>query len=343
MTSSFIQQGCVLKSAGERVIHTVLPDHFEKAERDLHVSFQDQKTEQPNAHILVTDYGGTVLARASIWWDHQILDQKYRSSGLIGHYEASDHTAASEVLAETTRVLWQRGCTRAIGPVNGNTWRQYRFMTESGDEPRFSLEPWNPSSYPQQWKSAGFDVFANYASSLNVNLSEIDPKAPRLFEHFLSMGLTFRSIDLARAEEELQNIYECSIQCFERNLLYSPISKTEFIGRYSKVLPIVIPELVTLVEQGDELVGFMFAVPDCAALPRLRLVMKTIGRLPRPELRGLGRVLFHICHQHALEFGFSEAIHALYLDSNISARISRHYGEPIRKYSLFAKELANGS
>lgn len=339
MTSSFMQQGCVLRSVGGRIVHTIWPDHFAKAESDLRVPFHAQKSEQPNAHVIVTNCSGDVLARASIWWHNQFVESKYQSAGMIGHYEASEHGAALEVLFESCKLLAQRGCRQAIGPINGNTWRQYRFMTEAGSEPRFSFEPWNPLSYPRQWQEAGFNVLAQYASSLNVNLAEIDPKAPRLLEDFLTMGLTFRSIDLEQADRELEKIYDCSIQCFARNMLYSPISKAEFVARYGKALPIVIPELVTMVEQGDELVGFMFAVPDCAELPRLRLVMKTIARLPRPELRGLGRVLFHACHQHALEFGFSEAIHALYLESNISAQISRHYGESIRKYSLFTKQL----
>ena len=68
-------------------------------------------------------------------------------------------------------------------------------------------------------------------------------------------------------------------------------------------------------------------------------MIKTIAILPRSELSGLGRVLIVDLLKNALEMGFTTAISALMHTDNRSQKISSDCAGPMRRYSLFAREL----
>ena len=42
----------------------------------------------------------------------------------------------------------------AVGPMDGSTWRRYRFITERGAEPAFFLETYNPDVWPLNFTGA---------------------------------------------------------------------------------------------------------------------------------------------------------------------------------------------
>ena len=69
------------------------------------------------------------------------------------------------------------------------------------------------------------------------------------------------------------------------------------------------------------------------------IVIKTIAVLQRPGLSGLGRVLIVELLENALAMGFTTAISALMYAGNRSQAISRACAGPMRRYSLFAREL----
>lgn len=57
--------------------------------------------------------------------------------GLIGHYAVQDAESAYRLLDHACQQLSQQGCTMAIAPIDGNTWRRYRLLSERGSEPIF--------------------------------------------------------------------------------------------------------------------------------------------------------------------------------------------------------------
>ena len=75
--------------------------------------------------------------------------------------------------------------------------------------------------------------------------------------------------------------------------------------------------------------------------PADTFIIKTVAILPRPELRGLGSLLVGQVQQIARELGFQRCIGALMHERNTLVRnISSMYGKLMRRYTLFAKELA---
>src|SRR5262249_55020969 len=82
-------------------------------------------------------------AEALLWWT-QVPSLPGETIGAIGGFQATSAVAATEVLSRSCVRLRSQGCTLAIGPMDGNTWRRYRFVTDAGTEPPFLLEPTHP-------------------------------------------------------------------------------------------------------------------------------------------------------------------------------------------------------
>lgn len=293
-------------------------------------------------HLLVLGDEGSLRARASCWWSHTPAIPGERV-GLIGHYAAIDADSAAAVLASAAGTLAQHGCTLAIGPMDGNTWRRYRWIVERGSSPPFFLEPDNPDAAPLQFATAGFRVLATYTSAATDDLGQDDPRLASAETRLTRQGVRIRPLDLARGDAELRAIYRLSIDAFRENFLYTPITVDEFLEQHARVLPAVDPELVLLAERDGNLVGYLFGVPDM--LQRLRgdpvstVIVKTVAVATARGVSGLGSVLVGLAQQRARERGFTRAIHALMHEGNVSRNISRRYATTIRRYALFARRL----
>jgi GNAT superfamily N-acetyltransferase len=303
------------------------------------------RQDRPDCHLLALDEFGTVIARSSCWWT-RVAPLNGQRTGAIGHYAASTREAGSALLSQAAAKLAEAGCTQAVGPMDGNTWRTYRVVTDKGTEPPFFLEPWTPDGWLEHWTGAGFEPIARFTSALATDLDVVDPRIERAAARLTAEGILVRPLDVSAIERELCRIFVLSLDSFKRNLLYAPIAQDEFLDRYRRLLPAVRPELVLLAERtgpGEPLCGFLFAVPDLLQASRGgstdTVIIKTVAVSPGERAAGLGSVLVARLHRTARDLGFRRAIHALMIDTNVSGNISRRYASPIRRYALLGKRL----
>ncbi len=315
----------------------------------LYQSFDAESlaAQQSNLHCVLLDSDEPV-ARCSLWWTKTPAYESEKV-GLIGHYASQSGEAAKKLLEQACQQLIAKNCTMAIGPMDGSTWRRYRFVTEN---PRaaapFLLEPTNAPDYPKQWLQAGFAPLAQYTSTLQTSL-ESDPDVTKRLDKLISTrlakaGVEFRSLDASKIEEELGSIYRISLKSFADNFLYTPISKAEFMMDYQKVLPFALPDLVLFATLNGEVVAYIFALPDMLQKQRGEMldtfIIKTLAVLPEHMNKGLGTILADLAVKKASELGFKKAIHALMLETNQSQSISgRFKSQLLRRYTLYAKKL----
>lgn len=297
----------------------------------------------PDRHLMLVDDQSVLQARASCWWtDAPSLPGE--RLGVIGHYSANDTSGGDTILNETLHQLELAGCTMAVGPMDGNTWRRYRFVVERGDEPPFFLEPDNPDAWPGHFADAGFHVLATYTSALTTRLTQENPSLDSTELRLREDGVTIRSMRLADAEEELRLIYRLSLDSFRGNYLYTPTTEQEFLGQNLQVVPFVVPDFVLLAERAGLLVGFLLALPDLMQRQRGvgidTLIIKTVVVSPAVANAGLGGLLVGLVQRRARLCGFTRAIHALIHEENVSRKISGHYARTIRRYALFARNLS---
>ena len=301
----------------------------------------DRRLHAPEVSVLLHE-DGRLLARGSCWWRGTPVHEGM-SSGVIGHYAAADAEAGRTLLERACELIAAAGAAVAIGPMDGNTWRRYRFIVERGDEPVFLLEPDNPDEWPAHWTNAGFSPLATYTSAVNDDLSVEDPRTDERLARLEGEGVRIRTIDAARIDLELPRIHALSLRAFANNLLYTPLGAPEFAAQYHAVLPLVRPELVLLAERGDDLIGFMFAIPDALQARRGQpvdtVILKTIAVDPSAAGSGLGSAMLDLAQRTARRLGFTRAIHALIHETNTSKRISDRYARTIRRYALYSRVL----
>jgi GNAT superfamily N-acetyltransferase len=249
-----------------------------------------------------------------------------------------------ELVAAALARLREEGCTLALAPMDGSTWRSYRFVTGGTAEPPFFLEPANAPGDPDWFREAGFEPLARYSSSVFGLEPEGRPDLARVEARLAERGVRVRGLDVGAFEAELDRLFALSLAAFADNYLYTPIGREEFGALYQGVRELARPEFVRFAEVDGEPVAFVFAYPDVLEArrgePVRTLVVKTLACHPRWRHLGIGSVLVALVQDAARERGFTRAIHALQHETNVSLKITRrNQGERFREYTLFARSL----
>ncbi|MBK8046550.1 MAG: GNAT family N-acetyltransferase [Anaerolineales bacterium] len=303
------------------------------------------RRERADAHLLVIEGQALPAARCSVWW-RCVPVHPTEQLGIIGHYAADNDAAAAIVLAHARALLAEHGCTYAVGPMDGSTFRAYRLVTARAADgparPPFLLEPDTPPAWVGHFEHAGFEPVAHYVSSL-APLRQ-DERLPGLREQVAQAGIAVRPIDLTNFETDLHRIYAVVTASFQQNFLYSPLEEGEFVAQYAAARSFTRRELVWVAERAGATVGFVFAYPDLAQQQRGEpidtVIIKTLAVTPGAGGLGLGGLLTAEVQQAALELGYTQAIHALMISDNRSRRISAHYSRVIREYALYGRNVA---
>ncbi len=278
--------------------------------------------------------------------------------GMIGFFEAmNDREAVSALFDRAVSWLRERGAGPVIGPMNGDTWHNYRLNIGPHDQPPFLMEPYQPLYYQALWERYGFRPLEGYSSTFVTRLDAAIENTEAIARRCEKHGYVLERIALNRFERELGRLYELSCAVFEGNFLYSPISRDEFIGLYADSRRLLDPDLIWFARSpAGQDVGFVFAFADCfravramagrrTALARLTFLLlkgrtdavniKTMG--VRPEVRGSGvaLLLMNRIYRTAREKGFRRANLCLMRDGNPSARMDGKQGHLLRRYALY--------
>jgi ribosomal protein S18 acetylase RimI-like enzyme len=266
-------------------------------------------------------------------------------TGLIGHFEARDQAAALAVLADARSALFARGAARVLGPMNGSTWRRYRFALPRDpgepafDPPVFAGEPANPDAYPGWFIAAGAAEVARYESRIDETPGVRAPDAGALASRIREAGIRVRGLDAAAFETELRRLFELSLAVFADNPYYTPIAWEEFRTQYDGLRAMLDPELVLIAQARDGTpIAFQFAYldPFATAAGRPRAIVKTVATAPAARGMGLAGHMLDLLRERAAERGATAVIHALMHVANFSMKMSaRHETRVFRRYALF--------
>lgn len=286
--------------------------------------------------------GNNLLALCSVWLEKTPSFESYNSCTL-GNFFAIDNASGNTILDYAFDFLRKSGKDYVIGPMNGNTWQNYRFVSADSEHPSFFMEPQSVPFWTSIFIDSGFEVIAEYSSSISEQLDYADRSIDKLHARIKQHGLVVRPFNMERSDEELKRVHQLSLTSFSRNYLYTDISEKEFMKLYRKIIPYVIPDFFQLVEDNGELVAYIFAVPDYSQEQRGEpvdtLIIKTVARSPARKYAGIGNYLVYHIHQLAINQGYHKIIHALMHQSNHSRSISNKSAISIRHYSLYGREL----
>lgn len=258
-------------------------------------------------------------------WDGQ-------PTATLGDISSNSAQALAALLDRAIAQIRAAGCRRIIGPMSGDTWHSYRFVSQTDDSPAFLLEPKNKPHEPQVFAAAGFTPISRYFSA-RVDLAQAAQRTPPPTDAF-----TTEPWDGTQPETLFKQVYALSVAAFSNNAFYKPIAEEDFLAMYRPIVPMIKKDLVFFTRRPDgSLAGFLFGIPNYAEGPGCRTaILKTYASLER----GAGQHLAHAFHTAAQRLGYDRAIHALIHDDNQSAARSAAEGADVfRRYELLGLTL----
>lgn len=329
-----------------KAIRTYNPSAFPR-ELFLELTKAIYGSERPDKLPKESDLRGTsyflfedesVIATATTYSNSELkIDEK--PLWIIGNFEALE-VDCHELFQAIETDAKPTGIHQLIGPMNGSTWQEHRFIVDQFGAP-FLSEMNHPKYYSEIWKQHGFAPFQTYYSYKDTEISANDERISKLEDHFSKLNLQFRTIDLTNFEMELERIYELCVLAFRNNVLYSEISKEQFVASYLPFQAWLKEDYIWIAEnEQQECLGFLFAFENKLNPLGKELIVKTIAKHPSFRYNGLGTLLGNQFMKKAIENKVESIIHAFMHESNTSKNLSQRFnGECIRTYELLSKKL----
>lgn len=268
------------------------------------------------------------------------LTNRDNKIGAVGFFECEDDDEVSkQLLAAALDWLRNQGASKVIGPMNFNTWNQYRFITESeGDKP-FSLEPSHKDYYPELWEAAGFTKKWSYYSGKRDDFSTILPYTKPAYEGALKEGFTIRSANADSLEREMRIFHDLTMKVFGSNVGFVPISFEEYAFAYDPLKALFDSRLSHFIEKDGQPIGFSYSLADQVDPDSKRVILKTIGLLPEWQGKHLGAALAYAQHEEMQRQGFKEIIYALIAEGNAIGKMEYPGASIFRRYALYEIDL----
>lgn len=236
------------------------------------------------------------------------------------------------LLGAAGRKLKAQGYDAILGPMDGDTWHNYRAIVECHGAPPFPMEPVSGPHVVSAFADAGFKPVAHYVSKRGRLIDVVGGK-PAFVE-----GVEVAPWDGTQAEIVLEQLFVLASETFRGNPFFKQITQAKFLNLYRPLLKTLDPRhLLCARTSGGSLIGFMFGLPFNPPGPSEPAVVLKTYASSRP---GIGRLLVDSYHRRAHDMGFTEMIHALMHEDNKSRHRSRHYKTHVfRRYALMGKKL----
>lgn len=289
-----------------------------------------------NAKLFVVKDGETVLSRAALIYNNGISYKGYKTAQ-VGFLETENNFEAVKFLFDEIKKYAQEKYEYLITPINGSTWKKYRITLPSSNPP-FLLDNYNKPYYAELFDKFGFEVVANYTSTITNNLDKDYSRLEKFEKIFTSKGIKIRPFSPDNFERDIKKIYDISIKSFVNNFLYTPIEFDEFYKMYEPVKQFLNPEWILIAEnEQKEALAFIFGFDNLYSREEKSLIIKTLAQIPDYKYRGIGSYLTELLHKKAFIKDYNNVIHALMHENNVSTNILS--GETYHQYKLYGVKL----
>ena len=304
--------------------------------------------ERPSEIVIFNDENNNIGGSLHLW--HNRPDYKRRRTSYIGNvnihekYRKNEEKLFNEVFEE----LKKEGIETIIGPLNGTTWNTYRYVTEKGSRRQFLLEPWNEDYSVSLFEKLGFKPLAGYISTVMEGMDSdgrrnLNKKIEKLKKFDYYKDIKVESAENKDLLTVLDKVYDLTVRAFKNNFLYSKLEREIFLKMYMSYEDKIIKKFFKMLYLGDELIGYVFGIPDYTELGYKgkidTIILKTIAVSPEYNGKGMGYILINSLIEEAEKEGYENVIYALMHESNVSKNIGLLLGNMLRRYTLFIKEL----
>ncbi len=184
--------------------------------------------------------------------------------GCFGLFESiDDQDVANALLATAENWIRAKGRTEILGPIDYSTNYVCALLIDGFEHPPTLLTSHNPPYYARLIENAGFskarDWYAWWFSEYPAPFERLRKIANARGG---KMGVTIRSVNLKKVEEESHRIRQIYNQAWEKNWGFVPFTDAEIEHMAKELKPLIVKQAMLIAEIGAEPVGFVIGVPD---------------------------------------------------------------------------------
>ena len=269
-----------------------------------------------------------LLACISLFYD------KNNETAIFGFFECiDDEIIFKEIWEKLFIKAKQLGIKKLIGPINANTWFQYRCISFTDNENFFPSEPLSKKYYSLFFsKISGIKVI-DYHSAYRKNFDTIIKITESSYNLAINQNFRIETVETPNFEQ-IKQIYQLSKIIFSQNWGYQEISFENFLNLYNKEKIDKYVASIYLLLSENTIIGFASNLMFSNTL-----IMKTIGILPEYQSQGLGNALVHKIHLDAVNKGVEKIIYALVKKTNKVKYFPTDDIQVFREYSAFELEI----
>ncbi len=266
---------------------------------------------------------------------NRLLGGEHRRFGLVGLFACENDAAAARSLVDAASTwLAGQGLDAMRGPMAGDIWHRWRFMTRGFTTAPFPGEPRNPEHYPELFNACGFAAVRTFStktiSDLEAQLALLSVAA----DLNARRGLSFRSIDAASWEQDLRHVYELCRHSFASHWSVSESTAEEFADIYNRWLRRCGPENIVLaLDPSSAVVGLGLSMLG----PADTLNIRTIAVLPHVSGFGLGQAIVAEHYRRAIAAGLTRVQHCLMGPTTPPQFWDRGLGQVTREYTMYER------
>ena len=304
--------------------------------------------ERPSEIIVFYNENEETAGSFNLW--HNRPNYNGKTASYIGNVNILEkyRKNETEIFNEIFENLKNDDIETIIGPLNGTTWNTYRYVTDRGNHPPFLMEPFNEEYYVELFEKIDFKPLTYYISTIMENMNPVQrghlsKKIEKLKKFDYYKDITVKSAENEDLITLLNKIYDLTIEAFKNNFLYSELDREIFLKMYMSYEDKIAKKFFKMLYLKDELIGYVFGIPDYAELQYKEkvetMILKTIAISPKYNGKGMGYILIDELVKEAEHSGYKNVIYALMHEKNISKNIGSLLGDELRRYALFIKEL----
>lgn len=294
--------------------------------------------------------------------------KKYNdNTGFFGFFDAVNSTEVSDQLFNKAgNWLIERGLTDLIGPTNPTTNDSSGVLVNGFDYPNQVSMPYNYAYYSELFKTNGLtrkiDLFAYHLADA-PEFEKYSNILNRVEKKMESNDIRIRPMTARSFHNDLDLLNDAYNKFNEGNWGFIPLNREEFIHMAKELKSIMPYDLALIAEKGEEIIGYIIAVPDFNQVVKkvrngklfpfgILKILKYRNSIDSsrimlvgidPKYRGIGldlilykRITDALHKQNIFQ---CEAGYVMSTNEIMNSIMYKIGGNPIKQYSLFHKKL----
>jgi hypothetical protein len=310
---------------------------------------------------------GEIVGRVAAIIDRNHINVHNEQAGFFGFFEClPDMAIARDLLNAAATWLKEHDIEIMRGPMNPSTNDECGFLLEGFDSPPMIMMTYTPSYYLDYMEQCGLvkakDLFAylsvikdvSAAGRLEKLASAVKARVP---------GLVVRPANMKNFRKELDAVKDIYNSAWGHNWGFVPMTDEEIESMAKRLKPLIVPELLIMVEVNGSPAAFFMAVPDYnQVLSRINgrlgpleilkflwysrrisdIRVLTMGVKEEFRKKGIEGLLYLESFKAAMRKGYEHAEMSWVLEDNVLMRKGCELmgGKLYKKYRIYEKKIA---